>query len=154
MTLLDAPVYNEARARKRRNLFIALGVLVVILAGLVYWYWDWPQEHRVNQFFTAVEAKDFPKAFGIWNNDPNWQQHPDQYKVYPYGKFTVDWGASSDYGVIASHKIVMEKATGSGVIVGVDVNGRKTPMFLWVERKSGTIGFSPFELTYGTVQAQ
>jgi hypothetical protein len=48
----------------------------------------------------------------------------------------------------------MEKATGSGVIVGVDVNGRKTPMFLWVERKSGTIGFSPFELTYGTVQAQ
>jgi hypothetical protein len=149
MTLLDAPVYNPARDRKRRNIFIAVGVLVVILAGFVWWFWDWPQEHKVNKFFVAVEAKDFPKAFAIWNNDPNWEQHTDRYKLYPYGKFVVDWGTSSDYGVITSHQIVMEKATGSGVIVGVDVNGRKTPMFLWVERRSGTIGFSPFELTYG-----
>jgi hypothetical protein len=149
MTLLDAPVYNEARAKKRRNILIAVGVLVVILGGLTWWFWDWPQEHKVDQFFVAVEAKDFPKAFGIWNNDPKWQEHTDKYKLYPYGKFLVDWSASSDYGVITSHQIVMHLGKGSGVIVGVEVNGRKTPFFLWVERKSGAIGFSPFELTYG-----
>ncbi len=152
MTLLDAPVFNEARAKKRRNILIAVSVLVVILGGLTWWFWDWPQEHKVDQFFAAVEAKDFPKAFGIWNNDPKWQDHTDRFKLYPYGKFVVDWSASSDYGVITSHQIVMHLSKGSGVIVGVDVNGRKTPMFLWVERKAGTIGFSPFELTYGQAQ--
>ena len=149
MTLLDAPVYNEARAKKRRILVLVLSVFVVILAGLVWWFWTWPQQHKVNQFFIAVEGKDFPKAFAIWNNDPNWQQHTDKYKTYPYGKFLVDWGTSSDYGEIKSHQIVIEKSTGSGVILGVDVNGRKVPLYLWVERKAGTIGFSPFELTYG-----
>jgi len=154
MTLLDAPVFNEARARKRRNILIAVSILLVVLAGLVYWFWDWPQEHKVNQFFAAIEAKDFTTAFALWNNDPQWLQHTDRYKLYPYGKFMVDWGSTGDYGVITSHKIVMEKATGSGVIIGVDINGRKTPMFLWVERKSGTIGFSPFELTYGAAEPQ
>lgn len=148
MTLLDAPVFNAARAKKRRNLLIIVSVLVVVLAGLTWWFWDLPQEHKVNQFFAAVEAQDFPKAFGIWNNDPQWQQHTDKFKMYPYGKFTVDWGTSSDYGVIKSHQIVIHKSTGSGVIVGVEVNGRKTPMYLWVERRAGTMSFSPFELTY------
>ena len=115
----------------------------------MWWFWTWPQQHKVNQFFAAVEAKDFPKAFGIWNNDANWQQHTGQFKTYSYGRFLVDWGESSDYGVITSHHVVIDKSSGSGVIIGVDVNGRKVPMFLWVERKTGTIGFSPFELTYG-----
>jgi hypothetical protein len=149
MTLLDAPVFNEARAKKRRNILIAVSVLVVILAGLTWWFWDLPQEHKVDQFFAAVEAQDFPKAFGIWNNDAKWQEHTDKYKVYPYGKFLVDWGPTGDYGVIKSHQIVMHLSRGSGVIIGVDVNGRKTPMFLWVERKAGTVGYSPFELTFG-----
>ena len=148
MTLLDAPVFNESRAKKRRNILIVVGVLIVVLAGLTWWFYDWPQEHRVNQFFTAVEAKDFPKAFGIWNADPDWQQHTDKFKLYPYGKFLVDWGSTGDYGVITSHKQVMHLGRGSGVIIGVEINGRKTPMFLWVERKSGTMSFSPFELTF------
>lgn len=149
MTLLDAPVYNAARAKKRNIILIVAGVLVAVIAGLTWWFWDWPQERKVDHFFAAVEGGDFPKAFALWNNDPKWQEHTDKYKLYPYGKFLVDWSQSSDYGVIKSHQIVIHKSTGSGVIIGVDVNGRKTPMFLWVERKAGTIGFSPFELTYG-----
>ena len=148
MTLLDAPVYNEAKSKKRRNIVIIISVLVVVLAGLTWWFYDWPQEHKVNQFFAAVEAKNFPKAFGIWNADPNWQQHTDKFKLYPYGKFLVDWGETGDYGVIRSHKQVMHLGRGSGVIIGVEINDRKTPMFLWVERKSGTMSFSPFELTF------
>jgi hypothetical protein len=148
MTLLDAPVYNEARSKKRRNIIIIVSVLVVVLAGLTWWFYDWPQEHKVNQFFAAVEAKDFPKAFGIWNADKDWQQHTDKFKLYPYGKFLVDWGPTGDYGVITSHQQVMHLGRGSGVIIGVEINGRKTPMFLWVERKTGTMSFSPFELTF------
>ncbi|HEY4049499.1 MAG TPA: hypothetical protein VGM27_21765 [Acidobacteriaceae bacterium] len=147
MTLLDAPNYDPAKAKKRRNLLIAAVSICVLLAGLTWYFWNWPQEHLVNQFFSTVEAGDLPKAFAIWNHDPDWQKHTDRYKTYPYGRFELDWGHASEWGDIKSHKIVMSKTTGSGVVVGVDVNGQKTPVFLWVERKNKTLGFSPVELS-------
>ena len=36
---------------------------------------------------------------------------------------------------------------GSGVVVGVEVNGQKTPVFLWVQRSNKTLGFSPVQLS-------
>ena len=119
MTLLDAPTYDPAKARARKNILIASLITVLVLAGFLWYFWNWPQEHRVNQFFAAIEAKDMPKAFAIWNHDPDWQQHPQQYAQYPYGRFEVDWGHSSDWGDIKTHKIVMSKTVGSGVVVGV-----------------------------------
>lgn len=148
MTLLDAPQYDLARAHRRRNLGIAAAVAVVLLAFLTFWFWNWPAEHRVNRFFEAVEAKDMAKAYGVWNNDPNWQQHPQQYSSYKYGTFVVDWGQSSDWGQITSHHIVMAKGTGSGTVIGVELNKRKMPTFLWVEGKTKQLGFSPVELEY------
>jgi hypothetical protein len=148
MTLLDAPQYDLARAHRRRNLSIAAVVGVVVLAFLTFWFWNWPAEHRVNRFFAAIEAKDMPLAYGIWNNDPDWQKHPEQYSKYNYGTFQVDWGQSSDWGQITAHRILMSKRTGSGTVVGVELNGRKTPTFLWVEGKTKQLGFSPVELEY------
>jgi flagellar basal body-associated protein FliL len=69
MTLLDAPTYDPAKARARKNILIASLITVLVLAGFVWYFWNWPQEHRVNQFFAAIEAKDMPKAFAIWNHD-------------------------------------------------------------------------------------
>lgn len=164
MTLLDAQPYDARKARLRRNIIIAILVAIPIIAGISWYFWNWPEEHRVNRFFQAVEAKNYVEAFGIWNNDPDWQQHLDRYKTYTYGQFQNDWGPSSDYGVITSHQILVSKQYGSGVVIGVTVNGRpvphdygagtvsdgpgKIPLFLWVERKSKTIGFSPVELRY------
>lgn len=150
MTLLDAPTYNAARSRTIRNSLITLAIAGVITAILLYVFWNWPEEHRVNQFFQAVESQDFPKAFGIWNNDANWQQHPDKYVQagYPYGRFLVDWSRSSDYGVITSHKIVYATSSlGNSVLLAVELNGRKTPMALAVAKKDHTMSFSPFDLT-------
>ncbi|MEA2539854.1 MAG: hypothetical protein QOH35_1220, partial [Acidobacteriaceae bacterium] len=36
---------------------------------------------------------------------------------------------------------------GSGVVVGVEVNGQKKPVFLWVQRSNKTLGFSPVQLS-------
>lgn len=149
MTLLDAPTYNAARARLIRNSVIAGLIVVVLLATGVWWFWDWPEQHRVNNFFAAVEAKDFDKAYGLWNNDPSWQQHPDLYKSYNFSQFQKDWGPISDYGVIKSHQIVITKTVGNGVVMGVNVNGGKTPIFLRVDSKTKQIGFSPIELYMG-----
>ncbi len=157
MTLLDAPQYNIRRERRNRNLGIAAVVVLIIAfcAGISFYLdvpwqvWHWPSDHKVNQFFSAVESGDPNKAYGLWNNDPNWQKHPQQYSSYGFPQFQKDWGPASDYGVIKSHKIIVAKSVGNGVVMGVNINGGKTPLFLRVDNASGTIGFSPVELYTG-----
>jgi hypothetical protein len=158
MTLLDAPTYNAARAKRNRNLIIAAIAVVVLigatgflgfLTGHGWFFATVPSEHRVNKFLDAVEVKDFTKAYGLWNNDADWQKHPEQYKLYDFNQFQKDWGPTSDYGVIRSHQIIIVKAVGNGVVMGVNINGGKTPLFLRVDNKTKQIGFSPIELYVG-----
>ncbi len=157
MTLMDAPQFNARRERRTRNTWIA-AVTVVVLAALFFalyaldlpWQlWHWPSDHRVDQFFAEVQSGNLQGAYGRWNNDPKWQHHPTQYATYDFNQFQKDWGASSDYGPIKSHKIIIAKTVGNGVVMGVDVNGGKTPLFLRVDHKTKTIGFSPVELYTG-----
>jgi hypothetical protein len=160
MTLLDAPKFDEKAAKRRRNLSIAAlaaaGVVVVVYVVLWVTYfhsfefWSWPAELRTSSFMTTVEAGDFNKAFAMWYHDPDWQQHPDRYKNYDFNQFQKDWGVTSDYGKIRTHKILMSKSVGNGTIVGLLVNGDTAhPLFLRVDDKSKQIGFSPVELYVG-----
>lgn len=157
MTLMDAPQYNARRESRNRTLIIT-GIVVLIIAffGTISYYldmpwqlWHWPSDHRVNVFLDTVQSGNLQKAFGIWNSDPNWQQHPSQYASYDFSQFQKDWGPASDYGVIKSHQIIVAKSVGNGVVMGVDINGGKTPLFLRVDDKAKTIGFSPVELYTG-----
>ena len=148
MTLLDAPRYDPRKARIRRNIIIGVIIAIPVIAFFTWYSWNWPEEHRVNKFFHAVEVKDFPRAFGIWNSDPHWQQHPDQYKTYTYQAFMSDWGPSGEYGVITNAKVLVSLQRGNGVIIGVRVNDNPKTLFLFVERKTKTIGFSPVELRF------
>ncbi len=148
MVLLDAPKYDARKARLRRNIIVGVIVAIPFVAFFTWYLWNWPEEHRVDLFFHAVEAKDYSKAFGIWNGDTHWQEHPDKYKLYPYGQFESDWGPSGEYGTITRAKILVSKQYGTGVVIGVRVNGNMKTVFLWVERKSKTIGFSPVELRF------
>ena len=148
MTLLDAPSFNAARARKRRNIILStIGVLILI--GIFVWiFWNWPAEHRVNRFFAALEQQQFEKAYGIWNNDADWQQHADKYKNsgYPYNRFLDDWNVNGEYGKITSYKILYATSSlGNSTLMAVQVNGRKSLVTLGVSH--GTIGFTPFALT-------
>jgi len=151
MTLLDAPAYNQTRTKRRRNLLIGVLFLCGVVFVVVFRYWNLPAERRVNQFFAAVEAQDFPKAFGIWNHDPNWQQHIQRYAQsgYTYGHFLVDWDNASDYGRITSHKVLHSTSRyGNNTLLAVEINGRKTaPLALAVGKSTHTMSFSPFDLT-------
>ena len=148
MTLLDAPQYDARKARIRLRIVIGVLIAIPIIAFFTWYFWNWPEEHRVNRFFSALESKQYSDAYGIWNNDPNWQQHPDRYKTYPYKAFMQDWGPNGEYGVIHSAHVAVTKEYGTGVVVGVKINGSHKTLFLWVERKNKTLGFSPFELRY------
>ena len=135
MTLMDAPKFDVRRERRNRTLLIT-GVVVIALAAIavgswaveVPWQlWHWPADHRVNNFFAAVQSGDMQKAYGIWNNDPNWQQHPTSTSPTASDEFDKDWGPASDYGTIKSHKIVIAHHVGNGVVMGVNINGGKSP---------------------------
>ena len=156
-SLFDAPPPDPAaEARNRRHLrtgIIAL-IIVLILAGIAYWNRYWPEEHVVEKFFAAVEQKDYEKAYAIWRADPEWQQHTDRYKEYPFGQFQLDWGPTGEYGYITKHEIrgaVAPKSNNtdtSGVVVAVRVNGiaDETKLAcLWVEKSTKTINFSPLD---------
>jgi hypothetical protein len=159
MTLLDAPVFDEARDRRRREvIYSAAGVLVVLfvvwwlVAGRpMDWPWNWNNHwmgrSSVNRFLTAVEQNDLPKAYGIWIHDKDWQQHPAQGATYPFSRFQQDWSSTSpanEYGAIQSHKIAAERMYGNVLLVAVLINGRKSAALnLDYDPKTHTLNFSP-----------
>ena len=157
MTLMNAPDYDPRRDMRNRNLLIAAGVLVALaivigMGGFVVghgWFFsNLPAERRVGEFLTTLEAKDYVKAYGIWMNDPNWQQHPQKYD-YTLQRFTEDWTTESDWGPIKSHHVDISKRTGTGVIVAVRVNDSPKKMFMWYEKSSGTLTYpAPYNLEY------
>jgi len=92
MTLLDAQQYDPAKERRRKIkiALIFLGVLVLFVLG--WMYRNWPEEHVVDKFFTALQKQDYETAYGIYFNDPAWRQHPKKYLQYTYADFYRDWG--------------------------------------------------------------
>ena len=159
MTLLDAPVFDEARERRRRTaLYSAGGLLLVLFVGWwlvagrpVDWPWFWVEHMQgrttVNGFLTAVEKNDLPKAYGIWIHDKNWQQHPVTGGAYPFTRFQNDWSTTSpdnEYGVIQNHKIVAQRRYGNVLMTASMINGRKSKALnLDYDPKSHTLTFSP-----------
>jgi hypothetical protein len=148
---LDPKVEARKRALKKAALLIV--VLAVIAAPLLWSFRNWPEEHAVDKFLTALEKKDYKQAFAIWNADPEWEQHAERYKEYPFGQFQLDWGPTGDYGEIKSHKIYgaatphSRVTTVTGVVVAAQINGRAEPACLWVEKKTHTISFSHLPCT-------
>lgn len=151
MALLDAKEYDP-RPRQRMVRLILAAVVVVILAVVAYFVFRFQgQKNAINQFFAAIEAKDFEKAYGLYNADPDWKQHPQKYNNYTFNQFYLTWGPSGDYGAITSHKIectVDPNKRGfrspSGVVIVVRINNRgDRTESLWVEKKNNAISEPP-----------
>ena len=145
MTLFEAKEFDPTIEQKRRIYAIAALVLLILLSFLVYHFWNWREEHAVNRFLTAIEHKDYEKAYAIWNADPDWKQHPQKYAGYNFGTFELDWGPTGEYGEIRSHKLrtSLTPKNSSGVVVISMINDRKVPLPLWVEKKDRSITFLP-----------
>ncbi|MGA3346621.1 MAG: hypothetical protein ABSC76_17330 [Terracidiphilus sp.] len=62
----------------RARLLEAVATAVLSAFG-TWWFWNWPEEHHVNSFLKTVESGDLTKAYGLWNEDPAWQQHQERY---------------------------------------------------------------------------
>jgi hypothetical protein len=156
MTLLDAQEYDAERARKRRTRIILAVAIVLILAGLGWWFRYWPQERIAGHFFAALQRQDYNTAYGIWMHDPQWQQHPGQYPKYPFNEFYRDWGPGGEWGLIKTEKVYgaspcpskSGEGGGSGVVVDVIVNDRTEHAQIWVEKADHTLSYPPCELIF------
>lgn len=153
MSLMDAPSYDPTRDERNRKILIGAAVAIALLvvlaitgfvAGHGWLFTNLPYEHKVNNFFDALEAKDYSKAYGIYNADPDWQQHPDKYKDYPLKRFTEDWTTESPVKApITNHHVDISRSDGTGmlgtgVIVAVRINGDH-PIFMYVNRKDDSM---------------
>jgi hypothetical protein len=147
MTLLDAKEYDYARARKRKTRIIFALVFLLLAGFLTWWFRYWPEERVADHFFDALQKQDYESAYAIWMHDPQWRQHQDQFKKYPYNEFYTDWGPGGEWGMVKSHKIYASGTPaggGSGVIVEIVVNDRTERARVWVEKSDKTMSFSPF----------
>ena len=130
MSLMDAPKYDERSERRKFNLLIGSGVVILLLviltfagyiAGHGWLFTNLGAEHRVDHFFDALKAKDYQTAYDLYENG-----HPDS--GYPLARFTEDWTTHSPVKApITSHKVDISKTDGSGlfgtgIIVAARVN--------------------------------
>jgi hypothetical protein len=158
MTLLNAPEFDVKKESRKRNIWIASGVtfsllVVLTVAGFLmghgWLFTNLPAEHRVSVFLSTLQAEDYAKAYGIFYNDPDWQQHPDKYKDYPLPRFTEDFTTESEWkGPITSYRVGCSKRGATGTAVSSTING-STNLTLNYLRSEGTLTFFPFELSCG-----
>ncbi|HLX82589.1 MAG TPA: hypothetical protein VKR59_01740 [Terriglobales bacterium] len=148
MTLLDAQTYDFAKARRRKITIAITIVSVLVLAGLAWMYRNWPEEHTVDKFFTALQQKDYENAYGIYFNDPTWRDHQKKYQQYTYADFYRDWGPGGEWGLIKSHRIYGSANTkalgGGGVVVEVIVNDRAEHARMFVQKSDKTLTVYPY----------
>jgi len=156
MTLLDAQEYDPGRSRKRTKRIILTIVIALIVFCLGWWFRYWPEERIVGHFFAALQRQDYKTAYGIWWQDPQWQQHPQEHPKYPFNDFYQDWGPGGQWGLIKTQKIYGSSPCparfgdngGSGVVVDVVVNGRTEHAQIWVEKSDHTLSYPPCELIF------
>ncbi len=86
-TIFTAPEYDPRRERRKLVVIAAVAVAAIVVGVFAYLYRNWPEERVVDHFFTALVNKDFETAYSIWEHDPTWKQHPQNYPNYSFREF-------------------------------------------------------------------
>lgn len=131
--LLDAKAPKPPRKLGKP---IAIGLLILIVAGLSYYrFHNYPEERAVRKFLNTVQQGDYQLAYKLW-------QPSESYK---FPDFMHGWGPEGDYGKIRSYEVLSTRSKGSEtVIVTVRINGVEPPLDLAVDRKTKGLAYSMF----------
>jgi hypothetical protein len=147
MTLLDAKEYDPEKERRKKVRIISAITFLLLAGFFLWWFRYWPEQRVAEHFFDALQKQDYESGYGIWMHDPQWRQHPDRYKKYPFNEFYTDWGPGGQWGLVKSYKMYAAGTPpggGSGVIVDIIVNDRAEHARVWVEKSDKTMSFSPY----------
>jgi hypothetical protein len=126
---------EERRENIVKKALIALAVLIVVGAPLLYIFHNIRQEHQLKQFFALLAAHDYQGAYALWGCTA-----AKPCPGYTMKTFMEDWGP--DKGDPTKYRITRSKSCGSGVILNVTFGNDRD--VLWVQRNDLVIGFSPF----------
>ena len=158
MTLLNAAEYNEAREKAKTRILISIPVILLLAAVLAlagaftghgYFFMNLPVEHHVSTFLSACQAGEYEKAYGIWWNDANWQQHPEKYPDYPFKNFLRDFKNDTDWhSPVKTYHVDLSKRDDSGTVVAATINNSRKKLFLKYQKKDGTLSFTPMIIEY------
>lgn len=120
-------------AQRRRRLYIAASVFLVLIAGFSYYQLkNFPEELQVRRFFQALQHQEFQKAYELWQ----------PVSSYTFKDFSQDWGTNGQNWPIKQFHVTGSNERGSGVVVRVMVND-KDFISLWVEKKNKSLSFPP-----------
>jgi hypothetical protein len=131
-----------AGEEKRENIikFSVFGLLFVLIFGSLgyYLFKNHSQEAKVRTFLDTLRKKDYEGAYRLWGCTV-----AAPCSGYAYDRFLEDWGpkgANPD-----SLRIEDSENCNSGVILTVATAPSKQER-VWVEKESGGLAFSPYEM--------
>ncbi len=156
MDLLNPPPLSPPNPWPRR-IAITVAIAAMLGGGLYYQFRHYREIQTFERFMDALVAGDYKQAYEIWQ--------PAQ--SYTYTRFLLDWGETSKWGRIHSYEITEVHSSGdrsfqvpdessggtriinlsgsySGLLVGVRINQRLEPEFVWVEKNDLSLSFPPF----------
>jgi len=139
----DLEDYVAAQARRSRKLrWLILTPLIVLVVGTLLYFKlrDYSEHRRVAQFLELLQKKDYKAAYAYWGCT---DQKPCP--QYAFDKFMEDWGPAGSLKNPDQTRIADSKGCKGGVISFLRTPGQDD-IQLWVDRRSGEIGFAPWRL--------
>jgi len=82
MTLMDAPVYDPAPAR-RRKIKMGIGILLLVVTGFLIWLYRYWRKGTSPTNSLPPSSQKTSAAYGIWMHDQPGRQHPEKYPKIP-----------------------------------------------------------------------
>ena len=135
--------YGESQARRSRTRrWLILTPLAVVVVGTVLYFAfrDFPEQRKAKQFVELLQRKDYKAAYTLWGCTET-QPCPQ----YAFDKFLEDWGPDGSFKNLDQARVTDFHGCKAGVIGTVQAPGQEdTP--LWVDRRTGEIGFAPWKL--------
>jgi len=135
--------YGETQARRSRKLrwLILTPILLLVLGlGLYLKFRDYSEYRRAAKFLELLQAKDYKGAYALWGCT---EQKPCP--QYALDKFMEDWGPTGSFKNPEQAQVIDERGCRGGVINSVRAPGQED-IHLWVDRRTGEIGFAPWRL--------
>ena len=131
---------DEKRAKRNRLILILTLAAIIISGSLYFGLRNYRQKSRIKQFVELLQRRDYTAAYGMWGCTET-----TPCKDYPLSKFMEDWGPQSPNAQIPAFEITRSRSCGSGVIITVNLGGKREKRF-WVESRDMVIGYSPWSV--------
>ena len=136
---LDAYGATDARREKTLKWLILGGLGLVVLTVVLYFQFrDFRQERRIGAFLDALRKQDYQSAYLSWGCT-----EASPCRDYRFEKFLEDWGPNSTHAQANEAKIASTMGCDAGVVADVRFPNT-SPVLLWVERNSESVGFFPW----------